>query len=156
MLPPLFKIRDHSQTFVRRALMQKGAPLKVLTLLRGLWKISHKFSSENWVYMNFYGVDPLIIFMSKRGSWNFKFWKGYLVGSILSWLTACDVSNGMPSLTIFGKRIKILKRTNWSGQRFYLVNPSGPKSSGFLFSSTCPCMMTFSRQCSSLLAMWPK
>ena len=40
-------------------MIQKEEPLIFLTLLRdGAWKHDHKVSSENCIYMLFYGVDP--------------------------------------------------------------------------------------------------
>ena len=51
-------LKDRSQTLVRGAWFKKGA-LKIFDPCKaGPEKNYHKFSSKNWVYMLFYGVDP--------------------------------------------------------------------------------------------------
>ena len=68
-------LKDHLQTLVGGPDAKRG-PFKFLPLVRGVLKKNyHKFSSKNWVYMLFYGIEftcfSMGIFMQKRRGWIF-------------------------------------------------------------------------------------
>ena len=58
---PRFEVLIYQGPFTFKHLLggvdAKGV-LKILHPCKGPWKKYHQFSSENWVYMLSYGVDP--------------------------------------------------------------------------------------------------